>query len=94
MTSSKSLDLTGHTTLSQESVALVPERRRRYSTQEKLELGWKITSVLPVSARAQYINDPTYSDSILDWFVFNYHRIEIEGDSMRSKIAYGAIEHR
>lgn len=53
-----------------------------------------ITSVLPVSAWAQYINDPTYSDSILDRVVFNSHRIEIEGDSMRSKIAYGAIEHR
>ena len=38
MTSSKSLDLTEQTTLPQESVVVVPERRRRYSAQEKLEL--------------------------------------------------------
>ena len=37
-TSSKSLDLTEHTTLPQESVVVAPERRRRYSAQEKLEL--------------------------------------------------------
>ena len=37
MTSSKSPDLTEHTTLPQKSVVVVPERRRRYSAQEKLE---------------------------------------------------------
>lgn len=37
MTSSKSHDLTEHTTLPQESVVVVPKRRRRYSAQEKLE---------------------------------------------------------
>lgn len=38
VTSSKLLDLTEQTTLPQESVVVVPERRRRYSAQEKLEL--------------------------------------------------------
>ncbi len=52
------------------------------------------TSVLPVNAWAQYINDATYSDSILDRVVFNSYRIEIEGESMRSKTQYGAIEKK
>ena len=50
-----------------------------------------ITSVLPVKAWKDYIQDPTYSDSILDRLVLNAHRIEMKGISMRSLPKYGAI---
>lgn len=51
-----------------------------------------ITSVMPVKAWAEYIQDPTYSDSILDRLVRNAHRIEMTGISMRSLEKYGAID--
>lgn len=50
-----------------------------------------ITSVMPVKAWVEYIQDPTYSDSILDRLVRNAHRIEMTGVSMRSLEKYGAI---
>ena len=50
-----------------------------------------ITSVMPVKAWAEYIQDPTYSDSILDRLVRNAHRIEMTSVSMRSLEKYGAI---
>lgn len=50
-----------------------------------------ITSVLPVSGWANYIKDVHYSDAILDRLVYNSHRIEIEGPSMRSRPEYGAV---
>lgn len=53
-----------------------------------------ITSVLPVSAWAAYINDATYADSILDRLVRNAHRIEIKGESMRQNPKYGAINEK
>ena len=53
-----------------------------------------ITSVMPVKAWAEYIQDPTYSDSILDRLVLNAHRIEMKGVSMRSLPQYGAIERK
>jgi len=52
-----------------------------------------ITSVLPVSAWAAYINDATYADSILDRVVRNAHRIELKGDSLREQVQYGAIKN-
>ena len=52
-----------------------------------------ITSVLPVSGWANYIKDVHYSDAILDRLVYNSHRIEIEGPSMRSRPEYGAVEN-
>ena len=50
-----------------------------------------ITSVMPVKAWAEYIQDQTYSDSILDRLVRNAHRIEMTGVSKRSLEKYGAI---
>lgn len=50
-----------------------------------------ITSVLPVKVWAQYINDATYADSILDRLVRNSHRIKVEGESMRGLKCYGAV---
>ena len=51
-----------------------------------------ITSVIPVKeCWAQYLGDPTLADSILDRLVPNSYRIEIKGDSMRSKEEYGAL---
>lgn len=53
-----------------------------------------ITSVLPVSAWAAYINDATYADSILDRLVQNAHRIEMKGESMRQNPKYGALKEK
>ena len=50
-----------------------------------------ITSVLPVKHWAQYVNEPTLSDSILDRVVLSSHRIEMQGNSMRRRPEYGAI---
>ena len=50
-----------------------------------------VTSVLPVKSWSDYIQDPTYADSILDRLVRNTHRIEMKGVSMRSLERYGAI---
>ena len=53
-----------------------------------------VTSVLPVKSWSDYIQDPTYADSILDRLVRNTHRIEMKGVSMRSLERYGAIVKR
>lgn len=53
-----------------------------------------VTSVLPVKQWADYINDPTYSDSILDRLVLNAHRIEMVGESMRRQACYGAVQRK
>lgn len=51
-----------------------------------------ITSVIPVKeCWAQYLCDPTLADSILDRLVHNSYRIEIKGESMRSKEEYGSL---
>ena len=51
-----------------------------------------ITSVIPVKdCWAQYLGDPTLADSILDRLVPNSYRIDIKGESMRSKKEYGAL---
>lgn len=52
------------------------------------------TSVLPVKEWAQYIQDPSYADSMLDRVIFNAHRIEIDGPSMRKRVEYGAVPRR
>lgn len=52
-----------------------------------------ITSVIPVKdCWAEFLGDPTMADSILDRLVHNSYRINITGDSMRSKEEYGAIK--
>ena len=42
-----------------------------------------LTSQLPVSRWHEQIGDPTLADGILDRLVYNAHRIEMRGDSMR-----------
>ncbi len=49
------------------------------------------TSLLPVSSWAQYIDNPSVSDSILDRVVHNSFRVELEGPSLREKPEYGAL---
>ncbi|MCD8340264.1 MAG: ATP-binding protein, partial [Burkholderiales bacterium] len=44
-----------------------------------------VTSVLPVSSWESWIGDPTYADAILDRLTANPVRIELKGESMRSK---------
>src|SRR5690242_252234 len=41
------------------------------------------TSQVPVARWHEQIGDPTLADGILDRFVYNAHRIETRGDSMR-----------
>lgn len=51
-----------------------------------------ITSVLPVKdCWIQYLSEPSIADSILDRLVHNSYRIQIKGESMRSKEEHGAI---
>ncbi len=56
----------------------------RYQTRSTL-----LISQLPVSAWRAQIGDPTVADSILDRLVHNAHRIELQGESMRKKLAAG-----
>ena len=54
--------------------------------------GFLITSVIPVKdCWFKYLVDPTLADSILDRLVPRSYRIEIKGESMRSKEEYGAL---
>ena len=46
-----------------------------------------ITSQLPVEKWHLYLNDPTLADAILDRLVHNAYRLNLKGDSMRSKRA-------
>jgi IstB-like ATP binding protein len=41
-----------------------------------------ITRQLPVTARHNVIDEPTFADIILDRFVFNAYRLELDGHSM------------
>ena len=45
----------------------------------------KITSQLPVSKWYEYINEPTLADAICDRLTANAHKIELKGDSLRTK---------
>lgn len=56
---------------------LFEERYQRRSTI--------ITAQLPVSGWHVMIGEPTIADAILDRIVYNAHRIDIKGDSMRRK---------
>ncbi|SFP04830.1 IstB-like ATP binding protein, partial [Cohaesibacter marisflavi] len=42
-----------------------------------------ITSQLPISTWHDVIGEPTFADAILDRFVHNAYRIELEGQSFR-----------
>ena len=44
-----------------------------------------ITSQLPVAKWHQYINDPTLADAILDRLTANATRVELKGESLRTK---------
>jgi DNA replication protein DnaC len=50
----------------------------RYGTRSTL-----ITSQLPASAWHDYLGDPTLADAILDRFIHNAHRLDLNGDSLR-----------
>ena len=52
----------------------------RYLTRSTL-----LTSQLPVAKWHAQIGDPTVADSILDRLVLAAHRIELQGESMRTK---------
>lgn len=43
------------------------------------------TSQLPVAKWYEYINDPTLADAIMDRMTANAIRVELKGQSMRSK---------
>ena len=44
-----------------------------------------VTSQLPVNKWYEYINEPTLADAICDRLTANAHKIELKGDSLRSK---------
>lgn len=44
-----------------------------------------ITSPLPVDKWHRYLEDPTLADAILDRVVHNAYRIELKGESMRTR---------
>ncbi len=50
------------------------------------------TSMLPVDKWAEWIDDPSYSDPILDRVTLNAHRIKMKGESLRRLPQYGAID--
>lgn len=50
-----------------------------------------VVSVLPVRHWAEFLNDATLADSILDRLIKSSHRLEMDGPSMRDKAQYGAI---
>lgn len=57
---------------------ILEDRHRRKSTM--------IISQQPVANWHQIIGDPTIADAILDRLVFNSHRIELKGESVRKKM--------
>ncbi len=44
-----------------------------------------VTSQLPIKKWYEYINEPTLADAICDRLTANAHKIELKGDSLRSK---------
>jgi len=44
-----------------------------------------ITSQLPVKSWYEYLKEPTIADAIMDRMTANAHRIELKGESMRTK---------
>ena len=52
----------------------------RYPTRSTI-----LTSQLPVARWHEPIGDPTAADGILDRLLHNAHRLEMRGDSMRTK---------
>jgi DNA replication protein DnaC len=44
-----------------------------------------VTSQLPVNKWYEYINEPTLADAICDRLTANAHKIELKGDSLRTK---------
>ena len=44
-----------------------------------------ITSQLPVKAWYEYINEPTLADAIMDRMTANANRIELKGESLRTR---------
>lgn len=54
--------------------------------EDRFEKGATIvTSQLPVNKWYEYINEPTLADAICDRLTANAHKIELKGDSLRTK---------
>ena len=45
-----------------------------------------IVAQIPVSVWHETIGDPTIADAIMDRLVFNSHRTELKGESVRKKL--------
>ena len=56
---------------------ILDDRRGRKSTL--------VTSQLPVETWHDYLGEPTLADAILDRFVHNAYRLNLNGESMRKK---------
>ncbi|MBZ5859085.1 ATP-binding protein [Flavihumibacter profundi] len=56
---------------------ILEERHGKYATL--------ITSQLPVSARHEYINEPTVAYALMVRLTAGAHRIELKGESIRRK---------
>ena len=62
-----------------ELLEILEDRYQRRSTV--------VTSQLPVSQWHKAINDPTFPGAILDRLIHNAYRIDLQGDSMRKRLA-------
>jgi DNA replication protein DnaC len=75
------LDDFGLQNLGQEvRLALLQLLEDRYSKKSII-----VTSQLPIAKWYEYINEPTLADAILDRLTANAHRIELKGESLRTK---------
>lgn len=61
-------------------IALMDIMEDRYEKSSTI-----ITSQIPVSKWHEAIEDPTVADAFMDRLVYSSHRIELQGESMRSK---------
>ena len=75
------LDDFGLQTINKElALAILQILEDRYNKKSTI-----IVSQLPVDKWAQVISDPTIGDAIVDRIIYNAHRIELKGTSMREK---------
>ena len=62
---------------------------------ERMDTGSTLmTSQLPVDTWYELINEPTFSDSILDRITSNSYRLELHGESLRKKISFPKLSTR
>lgn len=46
-----------------------------------------VTSQLPIASWHEYINEPTVADALLDRLLNHAHRLELKGESLRTRTA-------